>query len=59
MAFKSYVASCWINERTVSGCVRLGECPSAEMMVGALRDKCQYMRPVEKGAEGQYKLARP
>jgi len=59
MRFKSYVASWQIDEHADSSCVRLGECPSAVMMVGALRHKCQYVRPVEKGTGSQYKLARP
>lgn len=48
-----------LNKRTVSSCVRLGECPSAETMVGVLEHKSQSMRLVWKEAESQYKLARP
>lgn len=35
-----------LNNRTVSSCVRLGEYPSAETMVGVLRQISQFMRPM-------------
>ena len=59
MMFRSHVASWWYNERTVNSCVRLGECPRAETMVGVLGHKGQSMNPIEKETESQYKLERP
>jgi len=59
MTFRYHTTSWQIDKRTVSSCVRVEECPSAETMVGVLRHKGQSMRPIGKEIESQYKLARP
>ena len=35
---------------TVNNCVRLGECPSAETIVGVLRQRSQSVTPIQKEA---------